>query len=1336
MLKLLGMIIFPLLLTACQKHEAVKIQGNVIANIVASKTHIDFEEKLLAFKYTQTLTLTNDGSNFTATEMTGSVFESSGPFNYTGDIWPGVNGTCGTTLSAGESCTLEIEFFPESEQNSNDALGISYSNGLELTSLSIPLTGYGGNVANLTATPDTISYSVLEPLSYREAVITLQNAGGLPALNMAGTFDELTAYNFKGGFYPGLGGTCGPDLRQGQSCTLVIQYYPQAIGNFNTDLNIAFTNPANPVSLPISLTGIAASIEGDLRFLNGSTLLFLDTPQGGRSTKQVTLSNSGYLDAQNISISITGNYSLASTTCGLALTVSSNCVVVVNFNPAIVGQESGSIVVSYNSGKSVRTTTLATSGVGLTPGVLSFSIASPYEFGSIGVHDTALINFAVTNLGDLPVTALSLAALAAPYTISASNCPAVMAPLQSCSLSVAFDPSTAQTFTESIVLNYHNGVGAVSKVMDLSGTGIPIAVLKYSAAGFSFGTGPVNEILKKEITITNIGVVDATAMSIINLSSYFGYEGGSYPGTLGSCGSTLPPGESCTIKLTAFNAIKETINASLVMSYNNGQTQATARTSLLAIFQNPATLGLANGPSGDFGSIALGSSQIKIYTLFNSGDYTAVFDSPISLQSGAQQFTLDLQFNRLDSGFVVCDGLTFLLPNQGCYLKITFNPIISNTYNDNLILDYHDITSAESFSFSLTGVGIAKALVEAQSYATNFVSTPRGGFQDINFTLKNNGNLSATSLVISAPTDIQTNPAASSASVQSHNCPSTLAVNSTCLVTLRFAPTANGTYLFAGNWSFYDGTETVASKVGFSMVAVNPANLSITPNGMTDWGLVVVNNNANKNFTIQNNGGVNGTGLVINGLSAPFSIASNSCGTTAIIGGCSITIRFSPTDIGILHSNTVNVTYNDGVTGKTTNTITLQGTGEPPLSVHRGWSMIKAWGSKVSTTNVSNGDAQIAFSWNAMIPQSGSITGYNVYRKLASAASFDFASPVASNVTTDSRTFTDTSIAPSTVYEYMVKPINMGLPSRTTQTFNTLRVIAPPNNMVLVHRFMANTLLCNRLGLTVNTALNHGCYYSGLGKTASDTLDLGYDLLVDRFETGLDGTPRTNQAPLASLSQVSAWNSCINQSGIGLAGVAGTFSKRLLKRREFVLASAWPSTLTASQITSIESGTTGSQDCNGDGSGVENIGNNINCTSYFGASDTSGNSWEWVSDRVFDGKGISLDNMRLDPNNRDLDNIDFTSHTNKYLDDYECFNEVFGLPLFSSGGGSCGENTSVSSLGAANLHDDYFFTPGSSGLKVALVGGGFSNIQYSGSHTFGFFSTSLRGAARCGIQVP
>lgn len=94
------------------------------------------------------LMLTNVGG-VDATGISGQPLVA--PFQYTGGTYPGAGGTCGDTLSPGQTCELDLSFIPEDLGLHDTTLVLTYDQGPEITR---ELTGVGaGLTANLLINP-------------------------------------------------------------------------------------------------------------------------------------------------------------------------------------------------------------------------------------------------------------------------------------------------------------------------------------------------------------------------------------------------------------------------------------------------------------------------------------------------------------------------------------------------------------------------------------------------------------------------------------------------------------------------------------------------------------------------------------------------------------------------------------------------------------------------------------------------------------------------------------------------------------------------------------------------------------------------------------------------------------------------------------------------------------------------------------------------------------------------------------------------------------------------------------------------------------------------------
>jgi trimeric autotransporter adhesin len=164
---------------------------------------------------------------------------------------------------------------------------------------------------------------------------------------------------------------------------------------------------------------------------------------------------------------------------------------------------------------------------------------------------------------------------------------------------------------------------------------------------------------------------------------------------------------------------------------------------------------------------------------------------------------------------------------------------------------------------------------------------------------------------------------------------------------------------------------------------------------------------------------------------------------------------------------------------------------------------------------VYDGTGNVTLDWDTFsVSGSGSISGYNVYRRISNVSGeitnseFDFDAPInksaISSLTTsyvDNGTNSFVAPAPKTVYFYTIRPIINNLPTQTNEIFSTIRVLVPPTNQNFVHQWIVNKRICELMNSNTDSNNNFRCDYHGPGERAG-FYDLVQDLVVDKFESG------------------------------------------------------------------------------------------------------------------------------------------------------------------------------------------------------------------------------------------
>ena len=369
------------------------------------------------------------------------------------------------------------------------------------------------------------------------------------------------------------------------------------------------------------------------------------------------------------------------------------------------------------------------------------------------------------------------------------------------------------------------------------------------------------------------------------------------------------------------------------------------------------------------------------------------------------------------------------------------------------------------------------------------------------------------------------------------------------------------------------------------------------------------------------------------------------------------------------------------------------------------------------------------------------------------------------------------------------------------------------------------------MGKTPDRDNNYRCAYTGLSNTGG-FYDLGYSLLVDTVETGCNyslaacdgtndcisasvsnpdttvsadegtiffsrnsktcyintstgsgtswsrvrrsGSLSTNQInlatsinpglpPIGGVTQGEAWSICQAKTETGFSG-----TKRLLRRKEFVVSAAWDASLSDSEINVIENGINlaTSNNCNvnyshgvthdnldvpadletlpqatsfaaGGWIGLLRSGGNYtsNCVSRYGIQNMVGNIFEWNSDQCeWSGTTCSVPGSPLDVDNTDVNGWNTVATSNgqfSALASY--FLPTLGLPWGANDDGT------ILSSSFGNIHGDYFFIVNST-TRGFLSGGDWWNGNTGGAYSLKVTSeltyTDFQLGIRCALELP
>jgi FG-GAP-like repeat/Cep192 domain 4/HYDIN/CFA65/VesB-like, Ig-like domain/FG-GAP repeat len=255
--------------------------------------------------------------------------------------------TCGTSLSVGASCTVNVTFTPASVGSQTASLEITDDGPGSPQAASLAGTGIAPAVS---LSPTSLSFRT-QLVGSRSAIqqVTLTNTGtaalSISSVAVSGDFLERN--------------TCGASIGIGANCTISVAFQPKARGTRTGAVNITDNALNSPQT--ISLTGTGTVVQ-----LSASSVNFGSVQVGKTSLPTtLTLENTAGTSLTIASISLTGanprDFS-ETNTCGSSVAAKGTCTITLTFTPSARGSRSASLSISDSGGGSPQTVALSGTG--------------------------------------------------------------------------------------------------------------------------------------------------------------------------------------------------------------------------------------------------------------------------------------------------------------------------------------------------------------------------------------------------------------------------------------------------------------------------------------------------------------------------------------------------------------------------------------------------------------------------------------------------------------------------------------------------------------------------------------------------------------------------------------------------------------------------------------------------------------------------------------------------------------------------------------------------------------------------------------------------------------
>jgi hypothetical protein len=707
------------------------------AYVTASPSPLAFPSQQINTTSTaQTVTFTNQGLIYNA-GISAPTSDNT--------VFAPTLGTCTTGLAPGATCQISVTFTPTAAQGytGNITSSISSSGGGPNTTATFGVTGTGTAPAAPQAvlTPTTFTFPSTTIGSTTTEAFTLSNPGTAPLTGIVTTLSGANTADYS------ISNNCSGTLPAGSTCSVTVNFIPQATGTFTATVNVADNATGSPQTAIVSGTGTPAPAPAVT--FSPTSLTFASTQVGSTSSTQtIMVMNSGNAPLTLSSINITGanptDFNLVSTTCsttGGSVAAGSSCGITLSFTPASAITFAAGITIADNATGSPQTAPLSGTGTPAPAPAVTFSPTS-FTFASTQVGSTSSAQIIVTNSGNAPLTLTSITITGAnptDFNLVSTTCSTTggsVAVESSCSITVSFTPASATTFTAGITIA-DNATGS-PQTAPLSGTGTPApapqAVLTPSSLSFPSTTvGAISAV--QTLTLSNSGNASLSISSI----TVTGANAADFARTT-TCSASLAAGSTCTISVTFAPASAASFTAAITVTDN---ATGSPQTSTLTGTGTPAPTPQAvlTPSSLSFPSTTVGAtSAAQTLTLSNPGTATLSISGVIVTGANTADFA------------ETSNCSTSLAAGATCTINVTFTPASAASFSASVSVA--DSASGSPQAATVSGTGAAPA---AADFTTSSPTAPqtvtRGGaaqytiaVQPSNGSFTNAVTLSATGL--------------------------------------------------------------------------------------------------------------------------------------------------------------------------------------------------------------------------------------------------------------------------------------------------------------------------------------------------------------------------------------------------------------------------------------------------------------------------------------------------------------------------------------------------------------------------------------------------------------
>jgi hypothetical protein len=292
----------------------------------------------------QTITVQNTGNatlTISAATPTGTGYSISGL-------------TLPLNIAAGASSTFNVNFAPTGTTAVSGSVSIVSNVATSPTALPLTGTGVAAPAPLISLTPSSVAFGNVVDGTTNSQTITVQNTGNA-TLTISAATPTGTGYSVSGLALP-------LNIAAGASSTFNVNFAPTGTTAVSGSVSIVSNVATSPTALPLTGTGVAATV---VLGVSSNSVSFGNVTDGTTGTQTVTLTNNGNANLAISGVSVTAGlgFGISGVTPPETLTPGQKVTLTVTFVPSGTTAASGTVTITSNATTSPASISVSGTGV-------------------------------------------------------------------------------------------------------------------------------------------------------------------------------------------------------------------------------------------------------------------------------------------------------------------------------------------------------------------------------------------------------------------------------------------------------------------------------------------------------------------------------------------------------------------------------------------------------------------------------------------------------------------------------------------------------------------------------------------------------------------------------------------------------------------------------------------------------------------------------------------------------------------------------------------------------------------------------------------------------------